>query len=117
MPKVNLDTAFVRYATCPEGKNKIDYYDRSITGFVLEVRVSGGQTYYLRYRDKHGKLRQHKIGDAKDITLDKAKRAAEKLRSRVVLGEDPGEERTAVRSIPTLQAFAEERLSALRERV
>ena len=109
MPKVNLDTAFVRYATCPEGKNKIDYYDRSITGFILEVRASGASTYAIRYRDRHQKLRQHKIGDAKDISFEKARKTAEKIRSRVVLGEDPAEERKAVRSVPTLRAFAEGR--------
>ena len=109
MPKVNLTSAFVAQASCPEGRSKIDYYDTSITGFILEVRKSGGKTYHLRYRDPHGTLRQHKIGDLKDIAYEKARKAAEKLRSQVVLGADPAEERKAVRSVPTLKAFAEER--------
>ncbi len=102
MPNVNLDALFVRTAVCPPGKGKIDYYDNSITGFILEARGSGGMTYHLRYRDAHGKQRQHKIGDAKSISFDKARTAAEKLRSRVVLGEDPAEEKKILRTIPTI---------------
>ena len=101
MPNANLDAAFVRSVACPE-KGKIDYYDNAITGFILEVRCAGGKTYHLRYRDSHGKQRQHKIGDAKSISFDKARTAAEKLRSRVVLGESPIEEKKLQRLIPTL---------------
>ena len=70
MPNVNLDTQFVRHAVCLEGRSKTDYYDNAITGFILEVRATGGMTYGLRYRDVYGKQRQHKIGDAKSITFD-----------------------------------------------
>lgn len=109
MPKVSLDAIFVRNATCPDGKSKIDYYDTNITGFIVEVRASGGKTYHLRYRDAHGKLRQHKIGDCKSLTFEKAKNAAQKLRARVVLGDNPVEERKVLRSVPTLEDFARER--------
>ena len=109
MPNVNLDAAFVRNAVCPEGKGKIDYYDNAVTGFILECRSSGGKTYYLRYRDSHGKLRQHKIGDAKSITFDKAKAAAQKVRARVVLGENPAEEKKVLRTIPTVAEFVSAR--------
>ncbi|MBV5336881.1 MAG: DUF4102 domain-containing protein, partial [Deltaproteobacteria bacterium] len=105
MPNVNMDALFARNAVCPDGKGKVDYYDNSITGFILEVRASGGKTYYLRYRDAYSKLRQHKIGDAKSLTFDKARTAAEKLRSRVVLGESPIEERKVKRSTPTIADF------------
>ncbi len=107
MPKADLSAAFVRHVTAPK-KGKIDYFSNDITGFVLEVRSSGGKTYYLRYRDVYGKQCQHKIGDAKSITFDKARTVAEKLRSRVVLGESPREERKVKRSIPTIaELFAD----------
>lgn len=109
MPNISLDAAFVRNAACPPGKSKIDYYDTAITGFIVEVRASGGKTYHLRYRDRHGKLRQHKIGDAKSLTFDKARQAAQKLRARVVLGENPAEERNVLRSVPTLSTFTQDR--------
>ncbi len=106
MPHETLSAAFVSGAVCPEGKRKIDFYDNAIVGFILEVRSSGGKTFSLRHRDTHGKLRQHKIGDAKSITFEKARQAAEKLRSRVVLGEDPSEERKTKRAIPTIAEFS-----------
>ena len=71
MPKIQLTATVVAQAQCPEGRSKVDFYDIVITGFILEVRSSGGKTYHLRYRDRHGRLRQHKIGDAKDLPFDK----------------------------------------------
>jgi integrase len=105
MPNVNLDAQFVRDAVCLEGRGKTDYYDNGITGFILEVRATGGKTYSLRYRDPYGKQRQHKIGDAKAISFEKARQAAEKLRSKVVLGENPADDKKALRQVPTLAEF------------
>ena len=102
MPKANLDAAFVRNAVCPEGRRKINFYDTAITNFLLECRATGGKTYALRYRDQYGTQRQHKIGDTKSVSFDKARSAAEKLRSRVVLGENPAEEKQIKRAIPTI---------------
>ena len=67
MPVVNLTAAFVRDAVCAEGKAKENFYDSAITGFILEVRKTGGKTYALRYTDPHGRQCQHKIGDSKSI--------------------------------------------------
>lgn len=105
MPVVQLSAQFVRNAACPQGKAKVDYYDSSIKGFILEARASGGRTFHLRYRDSHGKLRQHKIGDAAAISYDKARQKAMRLRSEVELGGNPLEERKALRSVPTLAEF------------
>lgn len=109
MPKVTLSAHVVNTATCPDGKNKENYYDTAITGFILEVRSTGGKTYALRYTDEHGRQRQHKIGDSKSISFDAARKAAQVLRSKVVLGENPSEERKVKRTIPTLQEFFDER--------
>lgn len=105
MPTACLDAAFVRTACCPEGKKRIDYFDTHIRGFVLEVRDSGGKTYYLRYRDEYGRQRQKKIGDVPSITFDQARTAAIKTRSRIVLGENPAEDKKIKRSIPTIAEF------------
>lgn len=105
MPKVSLDAAFVRSAQCPEGKSRIDFFDTNIKGFVLEARTTGGKTYYLRYRDARSRQRQHKIGDAQSISFDKARSAAERLRSRVVLGENPAEEKKLMRTIPSVAEY------------
>lgn len=102
MPIVSLDAAFVRTTACPDGRRKVDYYDSTITGFVLECRTSGSKTYALRYRDARGIQRQYKIGDTDSLSFDQARRKAEQVRSRVVLGENPAEDRTAKRAVPTI---------------
>lgn len=105
MPKVKLDASFVLTATCPPGRSKIDYYDTAITGFILEVRPSG-KTYALRYKDAHGTQRQFKIGGSADLTFDKAKKEAIRVRSKVVVGENPAEVRQVTRRIPTIAELA-----------
>lgn len=107
MPTVTLDANTVRTATCPADKKKLDLYDTAIPGFVLEVRPSGGKTWYLRYRDARGKQHQHRIGDAAGITFDQARTAAQTTRARIILGENPAEEKKALRTIPTLEDFAQ----------
>ena len=109
MPTITLDATTVRTSICPAGQRKLDLYDTQAPGLVLEIRPSGGKTYYLRYRDTHGKQRQHRIGDAAVLSLDQARNAALTTRARIILGEDPVEEKRTLRQIPTLAAFALER--------
>lgn len=100
MPKAKLDHAFVTTAECKPGQNKTDYYDLTVTGFVLECRSSGGRTYYLRYADAAGRQKQHKIGRVEDVTFAAAKKAAQRLRSEVVMGGDPGAAKALAKAIP-----------------
>jgi len=108
MPIVKISAQFVREAVCPPGKSKVDYYDSALKGFILEARPSGVKTFYLRYHDSHGKLRQCKIGDAAAVSYDKARQKAMRLRSEVELGGNPLEERQALRAVPTLAEFIRE---------
>jgi integrase len=116
MPIQKLDAMFVKLAYCPEGKSKIDYYDPTVAGFVLEVRASGSKSYGLRYRDANGRQRQYLVGNAADLSFDKAKREAQRVRSRVTVGEYPCEERKAKRAIPTVALLAERYLEHARSR-
>ncbi|TYT73474.1 Arm DNA-binding domain-containing protein [Desulfobotulus mexicanus] len=84
-------------------------YDTEITGFVLEVRHTGTKTYYLKYRNKRKEQRQYKIGDEKSLTFTKASQAARKIRSRVVIGEDPVDDRKQLCKMMTLEAFVQSR--------
>ena len=108
MPSIALDANVVKNTCCPPEKSRIDLYDTLIAGFIVEVRSSGSKTYYLRYRDKHGKQKQYKIGDTKSLTFEQARNAAQTLRAKVVLGENPSTEKAALRKIPTLESFAHE---------
>ena len=100
MPKAHLDHAFVTAARCQSRQNKTDYYDNSISGFVLECRKSGGKTFYLRYQDANGRQRQHKIGRCEDVTVAAARKKAQQLRSEVVMGGDPREAKGRAKAIP-----------------
>lgn len=107
MPKVNLSHNFVCKAVCPEGKKKIVFWDTKIKGFILEVRSSGNRTYALRYRSENGSQKQLKLGSTEDISFEKARRAAEIARGKVVLGQDPCEEKRTKKKTPTLGYFVE----------
>ena len=109
MPSITLDSNVVKSAVCPPDKSRIDLYDTLISGFIVEVRSSGSKTYFLRYRDKHGKQKQYKIGDTKSLTFEQARNAAQTLRARVVLGEDLSAEKAALKNVPTFESFACER--------
>jgi integrase len=100
MPKAKLDYAFVSTAQCQPGRKKTDWYDDNITGFVLEVRCTGGKTYYLRYPNTAGRQRQHKIGGYEDVSIALARKAAQRFRSQVVMGGDPGAEKAAIKAVP-----------------
>ena len=105
MPVVQMTSSFCQAADCIQGRSKTDYYDIAISGFILTVSSSGSKVFSLRYRDKHGKQRQHKIGNAKAISFDKARQAAKQLASKVALGESPVDEKQALKKVPTLAEF------------
>jgi integrase len=111
MPKCKLDASFCLLAQCEPGKRKIDFYDTVTTGFVLEVRPNGGKTYYLRYQDDHGRQKQHKIAAYSDITFDKARKEAQRLRSQVILGGDPAAKRAEKRAVASYSDLADQHLA------
>ncbi len=111
MPKLKLDHVTVLAASCPIGKRKVDLWDTIVTGFVVEVRSTGGATYYMRYHDQHGRQRQMKIGAVGDITFDQARREAKRLRSQVTLGGDPAAVKDDRKAVPTYAEFAARHLA------
>jgi integrase len=106
MPVIKLDAATVQTLTCPPGKPKIVYRDATITGFMVEVSRSGSKTYALKYRDPNGGQRQYKIANVADISFAEAKKEAIRVRSRVVVGKNPAEERKVERTVPTLNELS-----------
>lgn len=110
MPKLKLDHASAMSAVCLPGRKKTDFWDEHIRGFVLEVRSTGGRTFYLRYQDQHGRQRQHKIAAFGDLTMDKVRKEAQRLRSEVVLGGDPAATKEDVKAVPTYASLARQHL-------
>lgn len=110
MTKTTLTAAKCAAATCEYGKRKTDYWDVIVPGFVLEVRSSGGKTYYLRYSDQNQQQRQLKIGTFGSITFGQAKLKARKLRSEVELDGNPAERKAAKKIVPTYAALANQHI-------
>ena len=114
MPKQSLSAAFCAAVTCPEGKAKETYWDTITTGFVLEVRCSGGKTYYLRYLDEYGRQKQLKLAGYADVTFDQARKAAQRLRSEVVLGGNPAAKKAEKRAVPTMEQLSKRYMAHVR---
>ena len=89
MPKASLSDSFVHRAVCAVNARKTDFFDRSCPGFLLEVRSSGGKTFYQRYRDAHGRERQFKIGPAAVLSVGRARKKAKSILAEALLGADP----------------------------
>src|SRR6476660_3984995 len=109
MPIVSLSAGFVRRAICAPARKKVDYCDATQRGFLLEVRQSGGKTYYQRYTDERGRERQYKIGTAEVLTLEQARRKARQVVAEALLGADPQQKRREMRAVPQLNSFVQER--------
>ena len=109
MPVLNLTQQQVKTAVCPRGQRKMVLFDATCKGLILEVRESGGRTYYLRFTDTRGKVRQLKIGDEKDITLAQARQLADKQRNQIAMGNDPMAAKSLLKQIPTISDFVHNR--------
>jgi integrase len=109
MPVLILTQSLLKTLTCPAGKRKIDFFDAQCKGLLLEIRESGGCTYYLRFTDARGRIRQLKIGDARDLSLAQSRQLADKHRNEIALGQDPFEAKAVLKQIPTIAEFIHER--------
>ena len=105
MAFILLTTALVNSATCPAPKKKADFFDVNCKGLMLEVRTSGGKTYYLRYQDARGKTRHLKLADAADVSLTQARTLAAQRRNQIAMGHDPSESKALLKRVPTVSAF------------
>lgn len=107
MPTAKLTQTLVMTTHCPDGKRKVTLYDEQITGFIVEIHAGGARTYALKYTSKHASQKQYKLGSAYDLTCDKARQLAKKAKARVTYGEDPAEERSVDRRMPTVKELAD----------
>lgn len=108
MAKITLTPSNVESAKCPADKRKVDLFDVRTKGLLLEVRATGGRTYYLRYTSARGKICQLKLADARDVTLAQARQLADQTRTTLAMGEDPKEAKKALRAVPTFAKFVED---------
>ena len=105
MAKLSFHPKALAALSCPAGARKATFRDEICKGLALEVRASGGRTWYLSYTNARGKRHQHRLGDFRDLTLAQARALADQCRSQVAMGMDPAEEKAALRQVPTLEEF------------
>lgn len=105
MAKIKLTSAFCRDVTCPSHEKKVVYRCTEQTGFGIEVRPSG-KTYWLYYTKPDGKAGQIKIGGWSDVPFDLAKRTAKEMRSKIVLGGNPAEDKAKRKATITFKELA-----------
>jgi integrase len=105
MAQISLTQAFVNTAVCPSDQTKQEITDKACKGLVLEVRQSGGKTYYLRYTNHRGKQRQYRIGNATVLTLSQARCKSKLALNQAALGQDPCEEKEQTKQVPTFADF------------
>ena len=105
MAKLHLTQQALNSALCADGRRKINLFDAGCKGLLAEIRASGGKTFYLRYRDTRGRIRQTKIADSQDISVSQARALAAKLRNQIAMGQDPLEEKNAARQSLTFAQF------------
>ncbi|KXB09111.1 hypothetical protein AKJ60_00955 [candidate division MSBL1 archaeon SCGC-AAA385M11] len=109
MPKITLTPGFVASPPKAKDKAKVDYFDTHLPGFLLEVRITGKCTYYQRYRDKYGRIKQARIGPTDSMSLEDARQKARQVRSQTTMGLDPRAELERHRNTPTFKQFVEEK--------
>lgn len=105
MARVTLTAQLIKTSNCPADKKKIELFDAASKGLSLEVRATGGRTYYRRYRDFRGRIRQVKLGDERDLSLADARILSDKVGRQVAMGEDPLEQKQIARKVPTFADF------------
>jgi len=105
MSTLTLTIKLIKSITCPAEKRKIDVYDLRCKGLLLEVRCSGGKTFYFRYRNNRGKVRQLRLGSSEWVTLRQARHLTKINRNKLAMGEDPCETKAQLQRIPLLKTF------------
>lgn len=85
-----------------------DYFvwDETLAGFGVRVMPSGAKTYQCQYR-KGGRTRRVSLGRHGVLTVDEARKLAKELLGQVAKGENPAEEISRNRRVPTVAALCE----------
>lgn len=95
----------------PNGKDVI-HFDGKLPRFGVRVKPSGVKSWVIQYRNKFGRLGRLTIGRVSDLTPEKAREKAIKLRASIIDGADPSRERKAARGSITVAELCDDYLAA-----
>lgn len=108
MPVIKLSQDFITHRLqCPDSKTRVEWCDKDLSGFFIEVRANrqGQGTFYYRYKDTNGKTCTQKVGRSNDIDLAEARNRAKALRAEVALGANPRADVKAEKAVITFDDF------------
>ncbi|TCP38768.1 tyrosine-type recombinase/integrase [Rhodovulum marinum] len=94
----------------PAAKGSRDYYyDEREQGLVLAVSPGGSKSFYL-YKRVEGRPERLLLGRFPDISIENARKLAQKAKGEIASGKNPQKERRAIRDEMTFGALFEEYL-------
>ena len=103
--KVTFNKRSIAQLKCTSAQGREFFRDTDCRGLCIEVRSTGGKTYYLSYRDARGAQRLHKLANAADVSPQQARVLCERARAAIAMGTDPTEQRAQLRTAVTVAEF------------
>ena len=106
--KIKFNKRSIEQLKCTSAQGREFFRDTDCRGLCIEVRSTGGKTYYLSYRDDRGRQRLYKLANAADVPPQQAQQLCDRARNKIVMGEDPSKQRGELRSSVTVAEFFNE---------
>ena len=104
--KINLTKAAIEGIKAPES-GRIYVYDAKTAGLAVCITSAGSKTFYV-YRKVDGRPERIKIGPWPDMTIEQARKHADRHNGLIADGKNPNDQRRANRSAQTFaEAFGE----------
>lgn len=86
----------------PDPDREVFAWDNELRGFGVRMRSSGAASYIIQYRNSEGRSRRLTLGSLQVLTPEQARGLARDKLGMVCKGEDPADERKALRGAPTV---------------
>jgi integrase len=101
-PAIAFTTARVEALECPTDAKRAYFRDARCTSLWLSVTANGARTFYV-YRRVNGKPARIQIGPFPEVSVDKARKEADRIAGEIGVGKDPRAARRELRSGMTLK--------------
>ena len=111
MPKIpepkNLNNARTVAALRPPLQGQVDYWDKSLKGFVLRVSAGGKMAWGIIYRNAEGRRKRFTLGAYPSMKVTVARQKAIDELGRISKGADPATEKKAEHKAGTFNELAD----------